>query len=62
MTAIYDFNWILNIIKSCNNDFHFDCVDTMITLFIAKHKEEALAAELTMQRIHKWNLIHSILS
>ena len=56
-----NYNWISKIIESCNNDFHFAAVDTLIELFWQKHIDGDLRTELMIQRTNKWNEIHSIL-
>lgn len=54
-------NWIIQIIDSCNNDFHFDAVDRLIELFYEREKNEALKVELMLLKQKKWNEIHNIL-
>jgi len=65
MNAYIDHEWILNIIGSCNNDFHFSCVDKMIQLFKDKYRHDESTYELFMEleivRHNKWNSLHSIL-
>lgn len=56
------FEWISKIIKSCNNDFHFSCVDRLIELYLQKHCDEDSAYELACERTCQWNSIHSILT
>jgi hypothetical protein len=56
-----DFNWILAIIDSSNNDFHFSCIDRLIELFYEKHAIEAMRDMLVEVRYKHWNHIHSIL-
>lgn len=56
------YNWLVNIIDSCNNDFHFECVDNLIVLFKQRFKEETeLHIILETQRATHWNHIHGIL-
>jgi len=55
------YTWIYNIIESCNNDFHFDCVDVLITLFNIKYGDDESAIELRTLRQAKWNVIHAII-
>ena len=55
------YNWTYNVIKSCNNDFHFDCADTLIYLFRQKYGDSPLVLELKDLRNEKWASIHSIL-
>lgn len=59
--AQIDYNWLLNIIDSSNNDFHFSCVDKLIDLFYEKHNNESFKDLLIEARYRHWNLIHSIL-
>ena len=56
-----DFEWIVKIIDTCNNDFHFEGVDNLINLYYEKEKNEDLKIELQLLRNKKWNEIHDIL-
>ena len=58
-TVLY--NWLLKIIETCNNDFHFEAVDKLIELFYEKEKDESLTDSLKLARLDKWNEIHHIL-
>ena len=40
--------WLYNIIESCNNDFHFDCADVLISLFSLKHGESDMVSGLRL--------------
>lgn len=55
------FTWTYNVIKSCNNDFHFDCADVLISLFKVKYGETERFHQLTELRTNKWIAIHGIL-
>ena len=55
------YTWVYNIIESCNNDFHFDCADVLISLFNAKYGDTDRVSELKILRQNKWNLVHLIL-
>lgn len=55
------FNWIVKIIETCNNDFHFEGIDKLIDLFYDKYKNDKLTDELKLARIRMWNKIHDIL-
>jgi hypothetical protein len=55
------YTWIYNIIESCNNDFHFDCADALITLFNVKYGDTDSVSGLKILRQNKWNAVHSIL-
>jgi hypothetical protein len=55
------YNWISNIINTCNNQFHFEAVDKLIELFYQKYADGNLRTELDIQRNNKWNEIHNIL-
>jgi hypothetical protein len=46
-------NWLLKIIETCNNDFHFEAVDKLIELFYEKEKDESLTDELKIARTNK---------
>ena len=59
MEHIYD--WIIRIIDTCNNDFHFEAVDKLIELFYEKCQDEKRKIELEQLITKKWNEIHSIL-
>jgi hypothetical protein len=61
MDKIGIYNWLLKIIETCNNDFHFEAVDKLIELFYEKEKDESLVDDLKLARIKKWNEIHLIL-
>ncbi len=56
-----DYNWIQSIIDSCNNTFHFACVDRLIELYAEKHNNHNLLMCLTTQRTVHYNLVHGIL-
>ena len=66
MNAVNDYKWILNIIKSCNNDFHFEGVDKLIELFATRHgnvsKFDSLLYDLLYNRKNQWDHIHTILN
>ena len=53
--------WVYNIIESCNNDFHFDCADVLISLFKIKYSNTDKVLELRLLWQTKWNKVHSIL-
>ncbi|MEJ7625534.1 MAG: hypothetical protein WKF35_01630 [Ferruginibacter sp.] len=55
------FTWTYNVIKSCNNDFHFDCADVLISLFKVKYGDSDMVLQLKELRENKWVSIHSIL-
>lgn len=55
------FTWTYNIIKSCNNDFHFDCADVLISLFKVKFGDSDMVLQLRQLRENKWVSIHGIL-
>ena len=62
MTEVQEhYNWIMGIIDSCNNDFHFEGVDKLIELFYQRHKNNDLHTCLLQLRAEHWNSIHSIL-
>lgn len=56
------YDWIVKIIDSCRDDFHFEGVDRIIELFNDKFKDENLHLELKMKRTDKWNEIHTIIA
>jgi hypothetical protein len=56
------YTWLFNIIESCNNDFHFDCADVLITLFSVKYGDTGNVSGLRLLRQDKWNSVHTILT
>jgi hypothetical protein len=56
------YDWIVKIIDSCRDDFHFEGVDRIIELFNDKFKDENVLFELKMKRTDKWNEIHTIIA
>jgi len=59
MEHIYD--WIVRIIETCTNNFHFEAVDRLIELFYEKYQDEKRKIELEHLRTIKWNEIHNTL-
>ena len=55
------FTWVYNIIESCNNDFHFECADALISLYGIKYMDTDRVLGLRLLRQNKWNTVHSIL-
>ena len=55
------YNWTYNVIGSCNNDFHFDCADALIHLFMRKYGESDMVFQLKQLRENKWVSVHGIL-
>ena len=55
------YTWIYNIIESCNNDFHFDCADALISVYNIQYGDTdgVLAVRLLLE--NKWNSVHTIL-
>lgn len=53
--------WIMGIIKSCNNSFHFEGADKLIEFYHTKYKLSGPYMELLQARTEQWNLIHQIL-
>ncbi len=53
--------WTYNVIRSCNNDFHFDCADALINLFEQKYGETDMVFQLKQLRETKWVSVHGIL-
>lgn len=56
------FDWINAIIKSCTDDFQFECVDNMVSLFFERFNDIELHQQLTLSRASKWNEIHGIIA
>lgn len=59
MNEVYD--WIVKIISTCQDDFHFDCVDKLIDLFYVRFGDSDKRDDLIMIRNDKWNETHAIL-
>jgi hypothetical protein len=59
MIEVYD--WIVKIISTCTDDFHFDCVDKLIELFYVRFADADKRDDLIMIRSQKWNETHAIL-
>ena len=55
------YTWVYNIIESCNNDFHFDCADALISLYNNKYGDTDRVLGLRILRQNKWNSVHTIL-
>jgi len=55
------YTWAFNIIESCNNDFHFDCADILISLFKIKYGNTDRVSELRSLWQTRWNAVHAIL-
>ena len=55
------YTWVYNIIESCNNDFHFDCADALISLYDTKYGDTDRVLGLKLLRQNKWNSVHTIL-
>ena len=55
------YTWTYNVIKSCNNDYHFDCADALIDLFANKYGETEFLYSLKELRQYKWADVHQIL-
>jgi len=55
------YTWTYNVIKSCNNDYHFDCADALIDLFATKYGNTELVDSLKELRQYKWASVHHIL-
>jgi hypothetical protein len=52
------YTWIYHIIQSCTKDFHFECVDVLISLFSVKYGESDIVSGLRLLRQNKWNAVH----
>ena len=57
--SIYE--WIANIIDSCNNDFHFEAVDKLISLYEARTGDADMVLKLQELKQAKWFSIANIL-
>jgi hypothetical protein len=56
--TIYD--WVVRIIDTCNNDFHFESVDKLIELYYNKTKDESRYIDLQLLRHSRYKDVHSI--
>ena len=52
------FDWIVRIIDTCNNDFHFESIDNLIELYYLKTGNEDKYINLQLIRIQKYKLVH----
>ncbi len=52
------FDWIVKIIDTCNNDFHFESVDNLIELYYLKTGNEDKYIDLQLIRMKKYKLVH----
>ena len=57
--TVYD--WIVRIIDTCNNDFHFESVDNLIELYYKKTYNEDGYIDLQLLRWQKYKDVHTIL-
>ena len=57
--SIYE--WIAKIIDTCNNEFHFQAVDKLISLYYEREKDEEKVLELEFKKARKWNEMHNII-
>jgi len=55
------FDWVVRVIETCNNDFHFEGVDKLIELFNNRFEDSELTTQLELLKKQKWNDIHTIL-
>ena len=57
------YSWLLTIIDSSTNDFHFEGVDNLIELFAKKFPNDVNLHNLLIDiRQKRWNSIHVILT
>lgn len=55
------FDWIANIIESCNNDFHFEAVEKLISLYESRTNDADMVLKLRELKQLKWFAITNIL-
>ena len=55
------YTWVYQIIESCNNDFHFDCVVVLISVYNIQYADTDRVLALRLLLENKWNSVHSIL-
>ena len=56
------FEWIVKVIATCNNDFHFEGVDRLIELFNERYNDADDTLRLQLLKVRRWNEIHVILT
>lgn len=57
------YNWLMGIIDSSTNDFHFEGIDNLIELFKLKFPNDQQFYNLLIDiRQKRWNSIHVILT
>jgi hypothetical protein len=54
------YTWLYNIIESCNNVFHFDGADVLISLFSDRYRDIDKVSGLRLLRQKKWNSVQEI--
>jgi hypothetical protein len=53
------YNWIMSIIDSCNNTFHFEAVNRIIDLYMHKYKDMPQTTHLLLlHRATHFNNVH----
>ena len=56
------YEWICRIIDTCTNQFHFDAVERLVSLYYNNFKDVEGTYKLEMIAAQKYNAIHNILS
>lgn len=59
-----DYDWIIKVLGTCTNTFHFSCIDNLIDLYNTKHTDcgKELSIQLLYEREIKYKLVHGILT
>lgn len=57
----FKFGWISRVIESCKSDFHFACVDVLITLFASKYDNSEMVSRLKILRDKQWIVINGLM-
>jgi len=58
ITIIEDtYTRIYSIIESCNNDFHFDCADVLISVYNIQYGDTDRVLALRLLQENKWNSV-----
>ncbi len=56
------FEWVLHIVESCNEPFHFTGADILIDLFQkSEYSSPERVDKLRTARAKRWNFLHGIL-
>ena len=54
------FDWIVRIVETCQNDFHFDCADKLIELFYIRFNNESRRDDILQVRNMRYYFLNNI--